>query len=64
MLLQNPAELDDWLSDLNPDSKVVIPEAYAEPSLHSAAVGDRFQFERLGNLRKPRVLLMMLLGTE
>lgn len=45
---ENPAELDDWLSDLNPDSKVVIPEAYAEPSLHSAAVGDRFQFERLG----------------
>lgn len=45
---ENPVELDDWLSDLNPDSKVVIPGAYAEPSLHSAAVGDRFQFERLG----------------
>lgn len=46
---QNPGELgDDWLSDLNPESKVVIPGAYAVSSLKNAAVGDRFQFERLG----------------
>ena len=45
---QNPAELDDWLGDLNPQSKVVVPSAYAVPSLKNAAVGDRFQFERLG----------------
>ncbi|XP_057765783.1 glutamine--tRNA ligase [Salvia miltiorrhiza] len=45
---ENPAELDDWLSDLNPHSKVVITDAYAVPSLRSAAVGDSFQFERLG----------------
>ncbi|KAJ4709921.1 Glutamine--tRNA ligase [Melia azedarach] len=45
---ENPAELDDWLADLNPKSKEVITGAYAEPSLCSAAVGDRFQFERLG----------------
>ncbi|GFS32852.1 glutamine-tRNA ligase, putative [Actinidia rufa] len=47
-LSENPAELDDWLGDLNPESKVVIPSAYAVPSLKSAAVGERFQFERLG----------------
>ncbi|XP_028069710.1 glutamine--tRNA ligase-like isoform X2 [Camellia sinensis] len=47
-LSENPAELDDWLGDLNPESKMVIPGAYAVPSLKNAAVGDRFQFERLG----------------
>ncbi|XP_068643603.1 glutamine--tRNA ligase-like [Aristolochia californica] len=45
---ENPAELDDWLADLNPLSKEVIPEAYAVPSLCSAVMGDKFQFERLG----------------
>ncbi|KAK6229174.1 hypothetical protein QUC31_002392 [Theobroma cacao] len=45
---ENPAELDNWLADLNPDSKVVVPAAYAVPSLRDAAVGDTFQFERLG----------------
>ncbi|KAL8531712.1 hypothetical protein ACS0TY_008344 [Phlomoides rotata] len=47
-LSENPGELDDWLGDLNPHSKVVITDAYAVPSLKNAAVGDRFQFERLG----------------
>ncbi|MQL98503.1 hypothetical protein Taro_031212, partial [Colocasia esculenta] len=46
---ENPVELEDkWLSDLNPHSKEVIPEAYAVPSLASAVLGDNFQFERLG----------------
>ncbi|CAA7409989.1 unnamed protein product [Spirodela intermedia] len=46
---ENPAELEDnWLSDLNPHSKEIIPEAYAVPTLATAALGDRFQFERLG----------------
>ncbi|KAG8639115.1 glutamine--tRNA ligase, cytoplasmic isoform X1 [Manihot esculenta] len=45
---ENPAELDDWLSDLNPQSKVVMSSAYAVPSLKNAATGERFQFERLG----------------
>ncbi|KAK4399962.1 Glutamine--tRNA ligase [Sesamum angolense] len=45
---ENPAELDDWLGDLNPHSKVVVTDAYAVPSLRNAAIGDRFQFERLG----------------
>ncbi|XP_022725291.1 glutamine--tRNA ligase, cytoplasmic-like isoform X1 [Durio zibethinus] len=45
---ENPAELDNWLADLNLDSKVVIPTAYAVPALRNAAIGDTFQFERLG----------------
>ncbi|OMP07754.1 Glutamyl/glutaminyl-tRNA synthetase, class Ib [Corchorus olitorius] len=45
---ENPAELDNWLADLNPDSKVVIPAAYAVSALRNAAVGNTFQFERLG----------------
>ncbi|KAK9091324.1 hypothetical protein Sjap_024501 [Stephania japonica] len=45
---ENPAELDDWLGDLNPRSKEVVPEAFAVPSLRDAVVGDKFQFERLG----------------
>lgn len=45
---QNPAELDDWLGDLNPNSKIVISDAYAVSALREAVLGDRFQFERLG----------------
>ncbi|KAA8529143.1 hypothetical protein F0562_034058 [Nyssa sinensis] len=44
----NPAELDEWLGDLNPQSKIVVLGAYSVPSLKKAAVGDTFQFERLG----------------
>lgn len=47
-LSENPAELDNWLGDLNPHSKVVVSDAFAVPSLKNAAVGDTFQFERLG----------------
>ncbi|XP_078428116.1 glutamine-tRNA ligase, putative / glutaminyl-tRNA synthetase, putative / GlnRS [Wolffia australiana] len=47
-LSENPAELEDWLADLNPNSKEVIPEAFASPYLADASMGDRFQFERLG----------------
>jgi glutaminyl-tRNA synthetase len=45
---ENPAELDDWLADLNPNSREVITDAYAVPPLKHAKEGDRFQFERLG----------------
>ncbi|GJY64222.1 glutamine--tRNA ligase-like protein, partial [Tanacetum coccineum] len=45
---ENPGELDNWLNDLNPESKVVIPCAYAVRSLEFAEVGDKFQFERHG----------------
>ncbi|KAG5236897.1 glutamine--tRNA ligase [Salix suchowensis] len=45
---ENPAELGDWLADVSLHSKVVIYGAYAVPSLRDAAIGDKFQFERLG----------------
>ncbi len=38
----------DWKSNLNPASLQVVTGAMLEPSLASAVVGDRFQFERLG----------------
>ncbi|XP_019164926.1 PREDICTED: glutamine--tRNA ligase-like isoform X1 [Ipomoea nil] len=47
-LSENPGELDDWLGDLNPNSKAVMPNAYAVPLLRNATLGDKFQFERLG----------------
>ncbi|CAI9753458.1 unnamed protein product [Fraxinus pennsylvanica] len=50
--IQNPVELDDWLGDLNPESKVVISEAYDVPSLRDAMVGDIFRFERLVSIGK------------
>ncbi len=37
-----------FLSDLNPSSLTVVSNAKLEPSLASATVGERFQFERLG----------------
>ncbi|MDR3276413.1 MAG: glutamine--tRNA ligase/YqeY domain fusion protein [Treponema sp.] len=37
-----------FLDNLNPDSLEVLDGAWGEPSLASAAPGDRFQFERLG----------------
>ena len=39
---------DDWLKDLNPESLHVISGCYATPALAGAAVGERFQLERLG----------------
>jgi len=45
---ENPGELENWLGDLNPNSKEVIKDAYAVPSLATAVLGDKFQFERLG----------------
>ncbi|XP_071687254.1 glutamine--tRNA ligase-like [Rutidosis leptorrhynchoides] len=47
-LSENPGELENWVDDLNPKSKVIIPCAYAVPSLRNAEVDDKFQFERLG----------------
>lgn len=38
----------DWKEFLNPDSMDIIDNAKLETSLASAAVGDQFQFERLG----------------
>jgi glutaminyl-tRNA synthetase len=47
----DPSEVEegkDVLDNLNPNSLEVIPLAKIEPSLANAAVGDRYQFERLG----------------
>jgi len=38
----------DFLADLNPDSLQVLTHCFLEPSLATAAPGDRFQFEREG----------------
>lgn len=47
-LSENPASLDDWRRDLNPDSRKVLLGARLEPSLGEAQDGSTFQFERLG----------------
>jgi glutaminyl-tRNA synthetase len=47
---ENPddcAEGETFLSHLNPES-LVVSTVYMEPSLASASVGDKFQFERIG----------------
>jgi glutaminyl-tRNA synthetase len=41
-------EGEEFTASLNPQSLEVIPHAKLEPSLASAAVGSRYQFERLG----------------
>jgi glutaminyl-tRNA synthetase len=48
---ENPDDVEpgqDFSANLNPHSLEVIADAKLEPSLASAAVGARFQFERLG----------------
>ena len=52
-LFNHPFPLDvkegeSFLDHLNPDSLQVLSGAKAEPSLHDAKPGDRFQFERVG----------------
>ncbi len=38
----------DFKEFINPDSLKIIENAFVEPSLKSAQIGDRFQFQRLG----------------
>ncbi len=48
---ENPGDVEegqDFTANLNPNSLEVIRDAKLEPSLATAAVGSRFQFERLG----------------
>jgi glutaminyl-tRNA synthetase len=48
---ENPnevAEGQDFTTNLNPNSLEVVAHAKVEPSLADAAVGSRYQFERLG----------------
>ena len=47
----NPTDVpegEDWKQNLNPSSLALAPNAKLEPSLATAAPGERFQFERLG----------------
>jgi glutaminyl-tRNA synthetase len=39
---------DDWLEHLNPASLEVLRDVKVEPTLHTAAPGSRWQFERMG----------------
>jgi glutaminyl-tRNA synthetase len=48
---ENPTDVPegvDWLTTVNPDSLEVIRDARIEPSLSDAAIGSRWQFERMG----------------
>jgi glutaminyl-tRNA synthetase len=48
---ENPGEVEegqDFTANLKPNSLEVITQAKLEPSLASAAAGNRYQFERLG----------------
>jgi glutaminyl-tRNA synthetase len=50
-LKEDPDEVEegqDFTANLNPNSLEVVSSAKLEPSLGSAAAGDRYQFERLG----------------
>ncbi|UCG90999.1 MAG: glutamine--tRNA ligase/YqeY domain fusion protein [candidate division WOR-3 bacterium] len=38
----------DFTVNLNPNSLEILKDCYGEPSLKTAKIGDRFQFERLG----------------
>jgi glutaminyl-tRNA synthetase len=44
----DPDAGEGFLANLNPQSLVVAPEVWVEPSLARAKPGERFQFERLG----------------
>jgi glutaminyl-tRNA synthetase len=44
----NPAEQEDFLSCLNPDSLKILSACKVEPSVQLAQPGDRYQFERKG----------------
>jgi glutaminyl-tRNA synthetase len=45
---ENPADDDDFLASLNPNSCETLSEARVEPSLRGAKEGELFQLERLG----------------
>ena len=49
--VENPLSVGEgksWLDFLNPDSLEVRKDCWIEPSVSEAAIGARFQFERLG----------------
>jgi glutaminyl-tRNA synthetase len=46
--VEDPAAEEDFKSTINPDSLHIISQAFVEPALMGAKLGDRFQFTRLG----------------
>jgi glutaminyl-tRNA synthetase len=46
--VENPNEIEDFTTVLNPNSLEVLTDAKLEPALAKATPGERFQFERLG----------------
>jgi len=46
--VEDPAAEEDFKSTINPDSLHIISQAFVEPALMEAKLGDRFQFTRLG----------------
>jgi glutaminyl-tRNA synthetase len=46
--VEDPAREEDFISTINPNSLQIIENALVEPALIGAALGDRFQFTRLG----------------
>ena len=45
---ENVAEVENWLSDVNPESLQVLEGCLMSPELRKAKVGDKFQLERVG----------------
>lgn len=45
---ERPDDADDFMTELNPDSLEILPQAYVEPALASAQPGAPIQFERNG----------------
>ena len=45
---ENTAAIEEWLDDLNPNSLRVVNNSLIHNGLNSAAVEDKFQFERVG----------------
>ncbi|MCI2425260.1 glutamine--tRNA ligase/YqeY domain fusion protein [Candidatus Acetothermia bacterium] len=55
---ENPLLVDEgenWLENLNPNSRIVLTDCKLEPSLAAAKSGDLFQFERQGYFCVDRV---------
>jgi glutaminyl-tRNA synthetase len=46
--VEDPNQTEDFTANLNPNSLEVLTHCKLEPSLASAAIGGRYQFERLG----------------
>jgi len=44
----DPSTVDDWVTDINPNSLVIAENAFIDSFVAGAKVNDKFQFERLG----------------